>query len=70
VGELRNIDKILVGKPEGKIPFGRPRCRWEGITGMSLGKWGVKMWAGCIWLGCCEHGNGPCGSMKSREFLD
>jgi len=21
--------KILVGKPEGKRPFGKPRCRWE-----------------------------------------
>jgi hypothetical protein len=24
-----NAYKILVGKPEGKRPLGRPRCRWE-----------------------------------------
>jgi len=26
---MRNTYKILVGKPEGKRPFGRPRRRWE-----------------------------------------
>jgi hypothetical protein len=29
MGELINAYKILVGKPEGKRPLGRPRCRWE-----------------------------------------
>jgi hypothetical protein len=29
VGEMRNAYNILVGKPEGKNPLGRPRCRWE-----------------------------------------
>jgi hypothetical protein len=28
-GEIRNAYKILVGKPEGKKPFGRPTHRWE-----------------------------------------
>jgi PAS domain-containing protein len=27
-GEKRNSYRILVGKPEGKIPLARPRCRW------------------------------------------
>jgi len=27
--ETRNAYKILVRKPEGKIPLGRPRHRWE-----------------------------------------
>ena len=27
--ESRNAYKILVGKPEGKRPLQRPRCRWE-----------------------------------------
>jgi hypothetical protein len=25
----RKACKVLVGKPEGKRPFGRPRRRWE-----------------------------------------
>jgi hypothetical protein len=29
MGEERNVYKVLVGKPEGKIPLGRPRRRWE-----------------------------------------
>jgi hypothetical protein len=29
MGEKRNVNRILVGKPEGKIPVGRPRCGWE-----------------------------------------
>jgi hypothetical protein len=29
MGEMRNVYKILVGKPEGKRPLGRPRRRKE-----------------------------------------
>jgi hypothetical protein len=28
-GEKRSAYRILVGKPEGKSPLGRPRSRWE-----------------------------------------
>jgi hypothetical protein len=28
IGEKRNAYRILVGKPERKIPLGRPRHRW------------------------------------------
>jgi hypothetical protein len=28
MGEKRNAYRMLVGKPEGKRPLGRPRCRW------------------------------------------
>jgi hypothetical protein len=28
MGEKRNMYRLLVGKPEGKKPLGRPRCRW------------------------------------------
>ena len=27
--EGRSVHKVLVGKPEGKRPLGRPRRRWE-----------------------------------------
>jgi hypothetical protein len=26
---MRNASNILIGKPERKIPLGRPRCKWE-----------------------------------------
>jgi hypothetical protein len=29
MGEERKVYKVLVGKPEGKRPFGRPRHRWK-----------------------------------------
>jgi hypothetical protein len=29
--KMRNVYKILVGKPGWKRPLGRPRCRWEDI---------------------------------------
>ena len=29
MGEGRGVHRVLVGKPEGKRPSGRPRCRWE-----------------------------------------
>jgi hypothetical protein len=28
MGMTRNASRILLGKPEGKRPLGRPRCRW------------------------------------------
>jgi hypothetical protein len=37
MGAKRNADKILVRKPEGKRPLGRPRCRWDNIKWI-LGK--------------------------------
>ena len=29
LGEGRGVHRVLVGKPEGKRPLGRPRRRWE-----------------------------------------
>ena len=29
MGEGRGVHRILLGKPEGKRPLGRPRYRWE-----------------------------------------
>ena len=34
--EGRGVHKILVGKPEGKRPLGRPRRRWEDSIKMDL----------------------------------
>jgi hypothetical protein len=33
MGEMRNANNILVGKPEGKRQLGRPGHRWEGMNG-------------------------------------
>jgi hypothetical protein len=33
--------RILVGKPDGKRPLGRPRCRWEDNTKMDLRETGL-----------------------------
>jgi hypothetical protein len=50
-GEKRNAYKLLVGKPEGKRPLGRPRRRWVDNIRMDLGEVGkVVMWAGLVWL--------------------
>jgi hypothetical protein len=34
--EDRGVHRVLVGKPEGKRPLGRPRCRWEDNIKMEL----------------------------------
>jgi len=36
MGEGRGVYRVLVGKPEGKRPLGRPRRRWEGNIKMDL----------------------------------
>jgi hypothetical protein len=36
MGEERKVYKVLVGKPEGKRPLGRPRRRWEDRIRMDL----------------------------------
>jgi len=36
VVERRGLYRVLVGKPEGKRPLGRPRCRWEDNIKMDL----------------------------------
>ena len=35
-GEVRGVHRVLVGKPEGKRPLGRPRRRWEDNIKMDL----------------------------------
>jgi len=36
MGKMRGIHMILVGKPEGKRPLGKPRRRWEDNNKMDL----------------------------------
>jgi hypothetical protein len=50
MGEERKVYKVLVGKPEGKRPLGRPRRRWEMGSEWIFGRlvWGV--WIGFDWL--------------------
>ena len=36
MGEERGVYRVLVGKPEGKRPLGRPRRKWEDNIKMDL----------------------------------
>ena len=36
MGQGRGVYRVLVGKPEGKRPLGRPRSRWEDNIKMDL----------------------------------
>jgi hypothetical protein len=47
---VRGAYNILVGRPEGRRPLGRPRRRWEDNIKMENGKYGLGMWIGFIWL--------------------
>ena len=44
--EGRGVYKVLVGKPEGKRPLGRPKRRWEDNIKMDLQEvgWGCGDW--------------------------
>jgi hypothetical protein len=39
MGESRGVYRLLVGKPEGKRPLGRPSSRWIDIIKMLTGEW-------------------------------
>jgi hypothetical protein len=47
MGEKCNAYRILVGKPEGKRPRGRPRRSWEDNIKMDLREIG---WSGMYWI--------------------
>jgi len=36
MGERRGVYRVLVGKPEGKRPLGRPRRRWQDNTSIKI----------------------------------
>ena len=65
----RGAYRVLVGKPDGKRPLGRPRRRWVDIR-MDL----LEVGCGLDWAGpgqgqvadACECGNELSGSIKIR----
>jgi hypothetical protein len=51
MGEKRNMYRLLVGKPEGKRPLGRPRCRWIDNIKMGL----LEIGLGVVdWIGLAQ----------------
>jgi hypothetical protein len=51
MGEKRNVYRLLVGKPEGKKPLGRPRRRWMDNIKMDLLAIGVNV---VDWIGLAQ----------------
>ena len=70
--ERRGVYRVLVGKPEGKRPLGRPRRRWEDNIKMDLQKVGC----GCMdWIKLAQDRDRwralvTAGCIKCGEFLD
>jgi hypothetical protein len=54
MGEKRSAYRLLVGKPEGKRPLGRPRRRWVNNIRMNLGEVG---WGDVDWIGLAQDRN-------------
>jgi hypothetical protein len=53
-GEKRNAYRLLVGKPEGKRPLGKPGRRWVDNIRMDLGEVG---WDDVNWIGLAQDRN-------------
>jgi hypothetical protein len=73
MGEDRGVHRVLVGKPEGKRPLVRPRCRWEGNIKMDLqevggGLDGVGSGKGQV-AGTCGYGEELSSSIIAGNFL-
>jgi hypothetical protein len=49
-GRGKKVYRVLVGKPEGNRPLGRPRRSWEGGIKMDLREIGWGVWSGFDWL--------------------
>ena len=75
MGNMTGAYKLLVEKPEGKRPLGRPWHRWEDIKmdlqeverGHGLDRAGTEQGQ---MAGTCKRGNEPSGFIKCVEFLD
>jgi hypothetical protein len=53
-GDKRNAYRLLVGKPEGKRPLGRPRRRWVDNIRMDFLEVG---WSDMDWIGLAQDRN-------------
>jgi hypothetical protein len=51
MGEKRNVYRLLVGKPEGKRPLGRPRRRWTDNIKMDALETGLSV---VDWIGLAQ----------------
>jgi hypothetical protein len=51
IGEKRNVYRLLVGKPEGKRPLGRPRRRWINNIKIDLLEIGLRV---LDWIGLAQ----------------
>ena len=49
MGEEKGVYRVLVGKPEGKRPLGRPRLRRVDNIGWISRRWDVGIWTGLDW---------------------
>jgi hypothetical protein len=65
MGEERVVHRVLVGKPEGKRPLGRPRRRWENNIKMDLQQVGGGR-GDCVDLAQDRDGKELSGSIKMR----
>jgi hypothetical protein len=50
MGEIRTMYKIVVQKPEGNVPIGRPRHRWKGYVKRNFKETGERVYTEFIWL--------------------
>jgi len=76
MGEGRGMHRVLVVKPEGKRPLGKPRLRWEDNIKMDHREVGVGWRLDGVgsgygqMAGTCEYGDELSDSIKCGEFLD
>jgi hypothetical protein len=74
-GRDEHAYNILVGKPEGKRPLGRPMRRWEYTIRKDLREIGREVvdWRHLAkdrdqWRGLVNHGIEPLGSIRNGKF--
>ena len=77
MGERRGVHRVLVVKPNGKRPHGRPRRRWEDNIKLDLqevrcgGMDWIELVSGYRQVACsCECGNELSGTIKCGKFLE